>query len=120
MEFGAPFVINPGMTLMLEWRVLKWDTQPEVKCCTHLRGKLQLHNINPQYHKTHVGSVARRSAYFSQGFGPVQVTSFLCDGTETRLQDCPYTTQNSCTHSADAGATCVGKFNNYIDTLQAE
>ena len=30
MEFGAPFVINPGMTLMLEWHVLRWDTQQEV------------------------------------------------------------------------------------------
>ena len=63
---------------------------------------------------THIiGSVARRSAYFDEGFGPVQFTSFQCNGTETRLQDCPYTTQNSCTHSADAGATCVGKLNKY-------
>ena len=58
-----------------------------------------------------VGSVARRSAYFDEGFGPVQFTSFQCNGTESRLQDCPYTTQNTCTHSTDAGVTCVGEYN---------
>ena len=52
--------------------------------------------------------MSRRSAYFDEGFGPVQFTAFQCDGTETRLQDCTYTQQNSCTHSSDAGATCVG------------
>ena len=35
MEFGPPFVINPGMTLMLEWHVLKWDIQQEVKYYGH-------------------------------------------------------------------------------------
>ena len=36
MEFGAPFVINPGITLMLEWRVLRWDTLQEVlMLCAH-------------------------------------------------------------------------------------
>ena len=54
------------------------------------------------------GTVSRRSAYFDEGFGPVQFTAFQCTGTETRLQDCTYTQQNSCTHSSDAGVTCVG------------
>ena len=54
------------------------------------------------------GTVSRRSAYFDEGFGPVHYTLFQCNGTETRLQDCTYTQQNSCTHSSDAGATCVG------------
>ena len=31
MEFGEQFVINPGMTLMLEWHVLRWDTLQEVR-----------------------------------------------------------------------------------------
>jgi deleted-in-malignant-brain-tumors protein 1 len=65
------------------------------------------------YFVTHIGSVARRSAYFDEGFGPVQFTSVQCNGTETTLQDCAYTIQNSCTHSADAGVTCVGELNNY-------
>ena len=55
-----------------------------------------------------IGTVSRRSAYFDEGFGPVQFTTFQCTGTETRLQDCTYTQQNSCTHSSDAGVTCVG------------
>ena len=56
------------------------------------------------------GSVARREAYFGEGFGSILLTNFQCTGAETRLQDCPYTTQNTCVHSADAGVTCVGEF----------
>ena len=55
------------------------------------------------------GSVSRRSAYFDEGFGPVQFTGFQCSGTETRLQDCMYTQENTCAHSSDAGVTCVGR-----------
>ena len=62
-----------------------------------------------------IGSVARRSAYFDEGFGPVQYTSVQCNGTETRIQDCPYTIENSCTHSADAGVTCVGEYNSLVE-----
>ena len=101
MEFGVPFVINPGMILMLEWHVLKWDTRQEVKIYS---------SLNSNYFYVIIGSVARGSAYFDEGFGPVQFTSFLCNGTEIRLRDCPYTTQNTCTHSSDAGVTCVGEF----------
>ena len=36
MESGAPFVITPGMTLMPEWCVLKWDTLPEVQTVLHV------------------------------------------------------------------------------------
>ena len=102
MECGVPFVINPGMTLMLEWHVLKWDTLLEVRNAL---------DVIPWSHVVVIfsGSVARRSAYFDEGFGPVQFTSFQCNGTETRLQDCPYTIQNTCTHSTDAGVTCVGE-----------
>ena len=68
-------------------------------------------HVNPYtfHSNTHTGSVSRRSAYFDEGFGPVQFTSFQCNGTETRLQDCAYTIQNTCTHSTDAGVTCAGK-----------
>ena len=73
------------------------------------------------YSITHAGSVARHSEWFGEGFGPVQFTSFQCDGTETRIQDCPYTTQNNCTHSTDAGISCVSKSNiMLIGTLKVE
>ena len=99
MEFGVPFVINPGMTLMPGWCVRKWDTQQEVQTILYAH----------QYLIINIGSVARRSAYFEEGIGPVQFTNFQCNGTETRLRDCPYTMQNTCTHSADAGVTCVSE-----------
>ena len=31
MEFGEPFVMIPGMILMLVWCALKWDTLEEVE-----------------------------------------------------------------------------------------
>ena len=58
------------------------------------------------------GSVARRAAYFgSSSYGPVSIGSIQCSGSDTRLQDCglSQTPSSSCTHSQDAGVTCVGK-----------
>lgn len=67
-----------------------------------------------------VGAMNRTSAYFGQGTGTVFITDVQCVGTESQLEDCPYTTQNSCTHSEDAGVVCVAtrKFVIYIDTLK--
>ena len=98
-----------------------WDDTDAGVVCSQIgysaRGKVLFLNFIHQLIII-VGSVARRSAYFDEGFGPVQFTSFQCNGTETRLRDCPYTTQNSCTHSADAGVTCVGEL--YLNFLEFE
>ena len=58
------------------------------------------------------GSVSRRAAYFgSSSYGPVSIGSIQCSGSETRLQDCGLSQSpgSACTHSQDAGVTCVGK-----------
>ena len=68
-----------------------------------------INNVSEHVVLHFIGSVSRRSAYFDEGFGPVQFTGFQCSGTETRLRDCTYTQENTCTHSADAGVTCVGR-----------
>ena len=63
-------------------------------------------------HHTIIGSVSRRAAYFgSSSYGPVSIGSIQCSGSETRLQDCglSQTPGSACTHSRDAGITCVGK-----------
>ena len=110
MECGAQFVMTLGMTLMLEWSALRWDTPDEV-CYTHyLQGrKIIIFYIYCNYY---AGSVSRTAAYFgSSSYGPVSIGSIQCSGSETRLQDCglSQTPGSACTHSRDAGITCVGK-----------
>ena len=59
-----------------------------------------------------IGSVSRTTAYFgSSSYGPVSIGSIQCSGSETRLQDCglSQSPSSACTHSQDAGVTCVGK-----------
>ena len=52
-----------------------------------------------------VGSIALRSASFGQGTVPIAITNVGCTGHEARLLDCPHT-ENTCSHSADAGVRC--------------
>ena len=59
-----------------------------------------------------IGSVSRTAAYFgSSSYGPVSIGSIQCSGSETLLQGCSLsqTPGSACTHSRDAGVTCVGK-----------
>ena len=54
------------------------------------------------------GAVAFTSAYYGQGFGPIQLDNVACVGTESRLLDCSHAT-SSCSHYEDAGVKCTGK-----------
>ena len=107
MECGAQFVMTLGMILMLEWCVLRWDTQDKVCNKYYYKG-----DIIKCYFIYILGSVSQSAAYFgSSSYGPVSIGSIQCSGSETRLQDCglSQTPGSSCTHSQDAGVTCVGK-----------
>ena len=55
------------------------------------------------------GAVARTSAYFGQGTGPIQLSNLQCTGNEDFLQNCTYSSTNTCTHGNDAGVTCPGE-----------
>ena len=65
---------------------------------------------NAQYYIgyiTHyIDATPRLSAYFGQGTGPILKQYLLCSGTENRLVDCS-SSSSSCTHSEDAGVTCL-------------
>ena len=106
MEFGGQFVTTPGMILMLEWCVHRWATPDKVHdTVTMLKNHLELSSLQ-------LGSVSRRAAYFGESsYGPVSIANVQCSGSETRLQNCglSQTPSSTCTHSRDAGITCVGK-----------
>ena len=53
-------------------------------------------------------AIARASAYFGQGSGPIQIDGVQCTGTEPELRNCSYSQTNKCGHSADVGVTCNG------------
>ena len=58
------------------------------------------------------GSISRRAAYFDESsYGTVSVGNVQCSGSESQLQNCSLTQSpgSACTHSKDAGVTCVGK-----------
>ena len=58
-----------------------------------------------------LGVVARTSAYYGPGTGPIFLDNVACTGTEESLLSCvtavPMGTHN-CIHSKDAGVACKG------------
>ena len=54
------------------------------------------------------GVIARKTAYYGQGAGPIRLDNVECSGTEQNLIDCPHITNHNCAHSKDAGVDCPG------------
>ena len=47
------------------------------------------------------------TAIYGEGSGPIFLSNVSCNGSESRLLDCPYEAPNSsCDHSLDAGLYC--------------
>ncbi|XP_060084577.1 deleted in malignant brain tumors 1 protein-like [Ylistrum balloti] len=54
------------------------------------------------------GGISRTNAHFGQGSGHVWMDDILCDGSESRLQDCNFNGwgNENCHHGEDAGVEC--------------
>ena len=48
--------------------------------------------------------------YFGQGFGPVNIQSTACTGSELDILSCTYTSPSHCSHNDDSGVRCTGKY----------
>ena len=57
-----------------------------------------------------IDSTAQRGGTYPAGTGPIWGTNVVCTSEEDRLVDCGFSSDtNSCTHSNDAGVTCIGE-----------
>ncbi len=55
---------------------------------------------------------------FGQGNGDIVLDDVGCDGTETRLEDCPKAQMPAeCTHTQDAGVSCESEWARSYVTL---
>ena len=54
------------------------------------------------------GAIAYDSAYFGEGSVDIVMNSVQCDGTESKLDECTYSTFTFfCQHDDDAGVACL-------------
>ena len=101
---GAPSAMTDGIPWMLMLFVVSLDSQIKVKklIITQLIGSIAISCMIMKF----TGAVPRLSAYFGPGTGSIVRQYVRCTGSENRLIDCP-TSSSSCTHSEDAGVTCL-------------
>ena len=57
----------------------------------------------------HAGALFIPYTLFGQGVGPIQLDDARCIGNESRLLDCPHTTEHNCNHGEDVGVACTGE-----------
>lgn len=59
-------------------------------------------------------AVAHSRAAYGQGVGTIWLDNVNCEGTESRLADCPSNGfgQHNCIHAEDAGVNCSSKLAN--------
>ena len=53
------------------------------------------------------GATEHSFAHFGQGSNDIFLDEVMCDGSESRLLDCPYDPNHDCSHFEDAGVTCA-------------
>ena len=54
----------------------------------------------------YTGAVARSSAFYGQGTGPILYDDVGCNGNENVLQECSHINVHNCGHYEDAGVSC--------------
>lgn len=74
---------------------------------------LEFHMLNNyQCNVFRTGALAKGSAFYGRGSGPIQLDDLSCTGTEKNLALCGHRGwgKNNCDHTEDASVICRGKF----------
>ena len=99
------------------WRADNWDSPVQVRLNERWIGREGSINSCPC---VCVGAIARTNARFGQGSGPIFFDDLKCTGLEYRVFDCPsrgIEVSSGCSHSEDAGVTCVAGKNSVESQL---
>ena len=62
-----------------------------------------LHPLTPL---SFIGAVALTWSTYGEGFGPILMSSVVCNGTEQNISQCRRSDGSSCIHFQDAGVIC--------------
>ena len=95
-----------------------WSTIDASVACGQLGfsklGKYPSHTVSSVWLSNHIlyytGATAYSNAHFGQGTGAIHLDDVSCTGSENSLFSCaydPFTTD--CSHSEDAGASCLNR-----------
>ena len=112
---GALSVMIFGIHLMLMLCVDNLAIRTKVRICRYV-SYCDIPNT-----KFTTGATARSSAFFGLGVGLIYLDNVGCLGTESRLIDCPHNAIGShdCSHSEDAGVTCLAPGTSTVYDCQA-
>ena len=100
MRSGALCVTTNGGMLMQLLCAISLATFKQVSV-------LKKRTYQPELIIVCTGAQGYRSARYGRGSGSILLDDVRCNGSETRLIDCPYDTDTSdCNHYEDAGVAC--------------
>ena len=113
MECGEQSLSTPGIILMLKSLAVSWDTLQSVSAYSYEYCSIAVARcLLPSLHFPCAGSVAMTGSYFGRGNSPILISYMRCDGDESSLGACYYSTASvgstSYRSTAVAGVICQG------------
>jgi len=102
--FGAQCVMTPLPLLMLKWSAGSWDSLLLVSVLNAFKS----HNKSCDH--DNAGAQILTTSSITAGTGLIWLDELRCNGTETRLIDCPASPlgTHNCRHFEDVGVGCQG------------
>ena len=74
--------------------------------------------VNRFIHVYAIGALIYRNAYFGQGSGPILFSDVSCNGNESCLESCGFSSNPySSSHSTDVGVKCLERGIIYVSSI---